>query len=50
MKFGLSKFHLLCSVSKTFSPSLYVSSGEFNIDREMEKTSTKSCSFKLNGS
>ena len=32
MKFRLSKFHLLCFVSKTFLRSLYVLSGETSID------------------
>ena len=50
MKFRLSDFHLSCFVSKTFLRSLYVSLGEINIDRKMEKTSTKSCLFKLSGS
>ena len=45
MKFRLSKFHLLCFVSMTFS--LYVSSAVINIDRKKEETSTKSCLFKL---
>ena len=35
----LLKFHLLCFVSMTFS--FYVSSGEINMDKKMEKTSTK---------
>ena len=46
MKFGLSKFNLLCFVSMTFSRSHDVSSGEINMDGMMEKTSTKSCFFK----
>ena len=41
MKFELSKFHLLCIVSMTFSRSFFVSSGKINIDRKMEKTSTR---------
>ena len=43
MKFRLSKFHLLCFVSKTFSRSLCVSSGEIDMDRKMEMTSKKDC-------
>ena len=45
-----SKLHLLCFVLKTFSRLLYVSSGEKDIDRKMEKTSAKSSLLKLNGS
>ena len=37
MKFRLSKSHLLCFVSVTFSRSPHISSGEINIDRKMEK-------------
>ena len=50
MKFRLSKFHLLGFVSMTTSHSLQVLSGEINMDRKIEKTSTKSCLFKLSGS
>ena len=50
MKLWQLKFHLLCSVSKTFSCLIYVSSGKVNIDRQMEKTSTKSCLFKVSDS
>ena len=44
MKFRHLKFHLLCFVSKTIS--CYVPSGEININRKIEKKSTKSFLFK----
>ena len=50
MKFRPSKFHLLSFVSMTLSRQLYVSLGEIDMDRKMEKTSTKSCLFKLSSS
>ena len=37
MTFRLSKFHLFCFVSMTFSHSLYFSSVEVNTDRKMER-------------
>ena len=40
MKFRLSKFHLMCVVSMAFL--LYLSLGEINLDRKVEKTNTKS--------
>ena len=47
MKFRLSEFHLLTYL---LSSSLYISLGKVNEDRKIEKTSTKSCLFKLSGS
>ena len=37
VKFSLSKFHLLCFASMAFARSLYVSSGEINTDRKIER-------------